>query len=123
MKNEYTDTDIKILKQVIKDYNILKLELDDKINNEGYTFEDVESYIRHLSSCDITNSDEYCVDFNYCDMALSIYGDYGVYLGDEIEVWNDKDLYEIGIFNNIEEIEKIVSEYEIKRTERKNTNI
>jgi hypothetical protein len=46
-------------------------------------------------------------------MLLSIYDDNdGVYLGDTIEVYNDKRIEFIGNFNNINEIKSILKESE-----------
>ena len=45
-------------------------------------------------------------------MCLSIYQheDCKPYLGDTLEVWNDKDMYYIDTFNHTKEIEEIVKE-------------
>ena len=107
---EYTKNEVEILKRVIKDYEIINKDIRDRIE-KGYTFENLCDYIRHLSSCSITNyqENEY-IDFNYCDMCISIYKDdlLGAYLGASIEVWNDKENYHINTFSDIREIKRIV---------------
>ena len=106
----FSEKDIEIFKRVIKDYETLKKEVDDRIK-KGYTLENLSDYIRHLNSCNITNVDLKYIDFNYCDMCISIYQDNREdrpYLGDTIEVWNDEEVGYIGTFNNINEIKKIV---------------
>ena len=114
---KYTKDEIDIFKCVIRDYKRLKEDIDEKIKN-GYTIENLYDYIRHLASCDITNcdlNDDYkYIDFNYCDMCVSIlkHGNSGVYLGESLETWNDKGCYYIGTFNSIRELEKIIKEYE-----------
>lgn len=112
---KYTDTEIEIFKRVITDYKELKKEVDDRIK-KGYNYEMLLDYIRHLSSCDITNYEiNNYFDFNYCDMCISIYSDddgNNCYLGDIIEVWNDKESYYIGTFSNVNEIKKVVLENE-----------
>ena len=111
---KYSIQEKAIMENVIRDYNILKKDIDDKIK-KGYTINDLYDYIRHLSSCNITNIDlnddfKY-IDFNYCDMCISIIQDNDMlYLGDTIEIWNDKELYYIGTFNNVRELEKILKE-------------
>lgn len=108
MKN-YNKEDIKILKRVIKDYEELKQDINNKIKN-NYDFEELYYYIKWLSGVNITNfqENEY-FDFNYKDMCLSIYNEpIGIYLGDTIEVWNDKSKYYIDTFNNINEIKGVL---------------
>lgn len=114
---EYSKEELNIFKNVIKDYKIIKEDIDKKIQ-KGCNLQDLYDYIRHLSSCHITNYDltdnimKY-IDFDYCDMLLSIYDDNdGVYLGDTIEVYNDKRIEFIGNFNNINEIKNILKESE-----------
>ena len=115
---KYTKDEIEVFKRVIRDYNIIKEHIDKRIK-KGCTMEDLLGYIRHLSSCDITNYDlsdrayKY-IDFNYCDMCISIleHDTSGVYLGESLEIWNDKEFDYIGTFNNTRELEKIIKEYE-----------
>lgn len=112
---EYTRQELAIFENVIRDYNILKKDIDDKIK-KGYTINDLYDYIRHLSSCSPTNVElngkfKY-IDFNYCDMCISIleHDENGVYLGESLEIWNDEEEYYIGTFNNTRELEKILKE-------------
>jgi hypothetical protein len=114
---KYTKNEIEIFKRVIRDYKTIKRDIDKRIK-KGYTINDLYDYIRHLNSCNITNVEledneiyKY-IDFNYCDMCLSIYeqDNIGLYLGETLEVWNDKELYYIGVYNNIREIEEILKE-------------
>lgn len=108
-------TDLEVLKTCIKDYNILKKDIKDRID-KGYDIENLYDYIRHLSACDITNielggNDSKYLDFNYSVMCLSIYQDSKdtkPYLGDAIEVWNDEEMEYIGTFSNIDEIEETI---------------
>lgn len=111
-------TDLEVLKICIKDYNIIKKDIKDRID-KGYDIENLYDYIRHLSACNITNAelntnDLKYFDFNYSVMCISIYQD-GLdtkpYLGDTIEVWNDTDMYYLGTFNNINEIEDAIKKY------------
>lgn len=113
----YTKEDIEIFKRVIKDYELIKKDIDARIK-KGYTFSDLFDYIDNLSACNITNykfsndievyENEY-VDFNYCDMCISICNDNCVlYLGDTIEVWDDKNNIYIDYFNNVNELKAIV---------------
>jgi len=114
---EYTKEDILIFKRVIKDYENLKKEIDERIK-KGYTIESLFDYIRHLANCYITNYDlvdnyKY-IDFNTDNMTLSILktDDKQPYLGDSLEVWNDTLNMYIGLFNNINELKELVKEYE-----------
>lgn len=112
---KYTKEDIKILKKSIKDFKEIKKDIDKKIKN-GFTFERLYDYIRHLSSCRITNyetGDDFIkyIDFEYGDNILvSIYDEdnIGIYLGETIEVYNNIDL--VDIFNNIDEIKFVLKE-------------
>ena len=110
---KYTKNEIEIFKRVIRDYKIIKRDIDKRIK-KGYTLEDLCNYVEHLSACNITNvellDDFKYVDFNYCDMCVSILEDTKgkPYLGDTIEVWNDKENYYIGTYNNIKEIEELI---------------
>lgn len=111
---KYTKNELLIFKNVIKDYNILKKDIDEKIKKD-HTITDLYDYIRHLSFCNITNidlSDDFkYIDFNYCDMCISIIQDNDIlYLGKTLEIWNDEKNYYIGTFNNVEELEKILKE-------------
>lgn len=114
---KYTKEDIKILKESIKDFKEIKKDIDEKIK-KGYTLESLYDYIRHLSSCRITNynsNDDFMkyIDFEYGDNILvSIYDEdnVGTYLGDTIEVYNNIDL--IDVFNNIDEIKYVLKECE-----------
>lgn len=113
---EYTRDEIFIFERVINDYKLFKKEIEDLIE-KGYTMEDLLDYVRHLSSCDITNvdlvSDYKYIDINYCDMTISILKDNDkIYLGDSIEVWNDSLCYYMGLFNCVKEIELLVKELE-----------
>lgn len=114
---DYTKTDIEIFKRVIRDYKIIKKDIDERIK-KGYTIELLLDYIHHLSGCNITNveflDDFQYIDFNYCDMCISIlqHGD-TPYLGDTIEVWNDKENYFIGTYNNVKEIEDIIEMWDL----------
>lgn len=97
---KYNKEEMEILERVYNDYNIIKKDIDDRIK-KGYDIENLLNYIRHLSSCSTTNinldDDLKYVDFNYCDMCLSIYEDKNkTYLGEDIEIWNDKKFYCIG---------------------------
>ena len=104
---EYTEYEIAILKRVVADYNSLAKEVREKINN-GATYEDLREYIKSLDNCDLTNQEEEYTDFNYKDMTLSIYNDevFGLYLGETIEVWNDKEYAYLDCFDNVGQIEK-----------------
>lgn len=129
---DYTKEEIEIFKKAIKDYRIIEKDINDRIE-KGYKIEDLYDYIRHLSSCNITNynfennCDKY-FDFNYCDMCLRIYGgvnytkiidrlngiennekDEVCCLGDLIEVWNDKEGYLID-YTSIKDLEQVVKE-------------
>lgn len=117
----YSKEDLEILKRSIEEYKIIKEEIDERIKG-GYTLENLLDYIRHLSTCNITNYDledenfKY-IDFNYADLTCSIlqHNDKNndkPYLGESIEVWNDKSYHFIGTFNNIREIEDILKEEE-----------
>lgn len=111
-KNIIIDEEVEILKRVVRDYKTIKKDIEDRVE-KGYNFENMLDYIRHLSSCDITNTGEDYFDFNYCDMCISVYKDKeSCYLGDIIEVWNDRDLEYLNTYNNISEIEKELSKYE-----------
>ena len=109
---KYTKNEIEIFKRVIRDYKIIKRDIDKRIE-KGYTIEDLCNYIEHLSACNITNVEllgefKY-IDFNYCDMCISILEHNNVpYLGDTIEVWNDKEDYYIGTYNHTKELEEIL---------------
>lgn len=107
--NKYNDKEISIFRRVISDYDLLKKEIDERIE-KGYNLENLHDYIRHLSSCSISNYEENeYIDFYYCDMLVSIYNDNNeLYLGDTIEIWNDEDMYYIGVFNNIKEIKEAI---------------
>ena len=114
---EFTLEDIEIFKRVVKDYELLEKDINDKIN-KGYDISDLYDYIRHLASCYITcyedNYDDYsCIDFNYCDMCCTICEDktsnIKLHLSKSVDVWNDKELYTIGTFE-IDEIIKIIKE-------------
>ena len=129
---DYTKKEIEIFKKAIKDYHIIEKDINDRIE-KGYKIEDLYDYIRHLSSCNITNynfennCDKY-FDFNYYDMCLRIYGgvnytkiidrlngiennekDEVCCLGDLIEVWNDKEGYLID-YTSIKDLEQLVKE-------------
>lgn len=118
----YSKRILEIFKRVIKDYELLKNDINEKIE-KGYTIENLEDYVRHLSSCNITNTrisndikkyDWEYIDFNYCDMCVSIYQENGnVYLGNSIEVWDDKNCAYIGYFNNINDLKNILKGGEI----------
>lgn len=110
---EYTEYEIEILKRVVADYNSLAKEVREKINN-GATYEDLREYIKSLDNCDLTNQEEEYTDFNYKDMTLSIYNDevFGLYLGETIEVWNDKEYAYLDCFDNVGQIEKEIENYE-----------
>lgn len=111
-KNIKVNEEVEILKRVVSDYKTIKRDIEDRVE-KGYNFENMLDYIRHLSSCSITNTGEDYFDFNYCDMCISIYKDKeSCYLGDTIEVWNDKELEYLNTYNNINEIEKELSKYE-----------
>lgn len=113
----YTKKDIEIFKRVIIDYELIKKDIDARIK-KGYTFSDLFDYIDNLSACNITNykfsndievyENEY-VDFNYCDMCITLYNDNcDLYLGDTIEVWDDKNNIYIDYFNCVNELKAIV---------------
>ena len=107
---EYTREEIEIFKRVIKDYEIIKKEIDSRIS-KGYKLEDLHDYIRHLSSCSISNYEENeYFDFYYCDTILTISTYGGLGLSDEIEIFNDEKMYHIGTFNNIKEIKDIIGD-------------
>ena len=107
--NKYNDKEISIFRRVISDYDLLKKEIDERIE-KGYNLENLHDYIRHLSSCSISSYEENeYIDFYYCDMLVSIYNDNNeLYLGDTIEIWNDEDMYHIEVFNNIKEIKEAI---------------
>ncbi len=114
---EFTKDEIEIFKNVIRDYEEFKKEIDERVE-KGYTMENLLDYVRHLSSCNITNVDlvddfKY-IDINYIDMTISILQEKEdkPYLGDSLEVWNDGLCYYIGLFNNTNELKALVKEYE-----------
>lgn len=118
---EFTKDDIKILKRSLEDYNKI-VELVEKKKEDGFDFERIYSYLYNkYDKLTINNLDkeEGFVDFSYKDIIFSLYraanGD--VFIGDTIDVWNNKDLYCIGVFNNKEEIEKIIKDFEEKEDE------
>lgn len=110
----YNKEELSIMKNVIYDYDKLSKDIKNKVE-KGYDIEMLIDYIRHLSSCNTTNinlqDDLKYVDFNYQDMLVTIYqqDDEKPYLGDTIEVYNDKGLYMIDVFNNINEIRFILN--------------
>ena len=115
----YNEEDIKILKRVIPDYEEIKGLIDKKIE-EGYSLEQLKDYVETLDTTNITNYNfdyefDRFFDFNYKDMCLTIW-DYNyrkghsVFLGDTIEVYNDKDMYFVDTFNCIDEIKGIIKD-------------
>lgn len=107
----YNKKEIEIFKRVVRDYKQMKSEIETRINN-GYTFENLVDYIRHLANCNITNygglEGRNYVDFNYNDMCITIIETNHLFLNDYIEVWNDEETYYIGTFSSVEELENII---------------
>lgn len=107
----YNKKEIEIFKRVVEDYKKIKSEIETRINN-GYTFENLVDYIRHLANCNITNygrlEGRNYVDFNYNDMCITIIETNHLFLNDYIEVWNDEETYYIGTFSSVEELENII---------------
>lgn len=117
---KYNKDDIEIFKRAIKDYNELKIIIDTLIKG-GYTIEDLYDFVgTKLSETDITNYEDLddfkYIDFNYKDMCVSIlkHDNNGIYLGETIEIWNDKKFEYIGTFNNTRELEDFIRESENK---------
>ena len=108
----YTENEIEILKRVVIDYENIKNEINNKIQN-GINYKDLQTYIESLDTCNFTNVCEKYTDFNYKDMTISIYNDENdLYLGDTIEVYNDKEICLLDTFNNIEEIKNEIELWE-----------
>lgn len=114
--SDFTKEDITIFKRVIENYNTIKERIDNIIKH-GSTIKDIKDFVENILKYDTTNvdldNDNKYFDFNCEDMTLSVYEDVcGVYLGDTIEVWDDKTNSYLGYFNTINEIKAIVKHYE-----------
>ncbi len=116
---EFTLEEIDIFKRVVKDYELLEKEINDRIS-KGATIENLLDYIRHLSSCNITNcelkseydTDYEYIDFNYCDMTCSIIQDtennLPLQLSKNVEVWDDKKGFLLDEYTTIDELKEII---------------
>lgn len=118
--SDFTKEDITIFKRVIENYNIIKTRIDDLID-KGATLNDLKDFVENILKYDTTNvdldNDNKYFDFNCEDMTLSVYEDVcGVYLGDTIEVWDDKTNSYLGYFNTINEIKALVNFYKKKES-------
>ena len=116
MINEKTNEELEIFKRVVRDYRKMEKELNDRVE-QGYRIQELYDYIRHLSTCYITNyhienyDDTNYIDFDYNDMCVSIYENKEgkCYLSNDIKVWNDKEGYLID-YTSIKNLEQLVKE-------------
>jgi hypothetical protein len=106
---------IDVCKRAIKDYKDIKLIINTLVE-KGANFDFFKNFINELENANTTNVDddfEY-IDFNYRDMTLTISNKCGLYLADDIELWNDETGEYIGQYNNIGELENYVKDLELK---------
>ena len=111
----FTEEEIKIMKQAIREYNYISRYINYEIKN-GASMEQLLEYVVDEFDADITNydllSDYKYIDFNYGCMNCSIISTNKVptYLSPSIELWNDEDNYIITSSITIKEIKNIVEE-------------
>lgn len=106
---------IDVCKRAIKDYKDIKLIINTLVE-KGANFDFFKNFINELENANTTNVDddfEY-IDFNYRDMTLTISNNCGLYLADDIELWNDETGEYIGQYNNIGELENYVKDLELR---------
>lgn len=106
---------IDVCKRAIKDYKDIKLIINTLVE-KGANFDFFKNFINELENANTTNVDddfEY-IDFNYRDMTLTISNKCGLYLADDIELWNDEMGEYIGQYNNVGELEKYVKDLELR---------
>lgn len=111
----FTEEEIKIMKQGIREYNYISRYINYEIKN-GASMEELLNYVVDEFDADITNyelvSDYKYIDFNYGCINCTIISTNKVpaYLSPSIELWNDEDNYMITSSITIKEIKNIVEE-------------
>lgn len=100
--------DLKVLVDNAAYYKTMKHQIH---SMKDKPIEDIIDFLEKLPTYSKINFTEEYLDFNWQGMTLSIYlSSGGYYLGDTIDMWNDKTCMLLGIFNNVGEVESAIKE-------------